>query len=85
MSHLHEVTVRRIGDGWNIRVFYLGKLTCEYRCYSKLDIGYTCRQALRDCDKFYTGGDKFTSSVRKRMWNKEKYPQLPVKPIRKIY
>lgn len=81
---MHTIKVTKIGDGWNIRAFYNGKLVVEYRCYAREDIGFACRQAMRDCDKYYTGGDEHTSAVRKRMYDKEKYAQNPIKPIRKV-
>ena len=47
----HEVTVRRIGDGWNVRVFLDGELNQEARCPRREDIGYTARSLLRWEDK----------------------------------
>lgn len=70
----HNVEVMRNGESWIISMAYNSKVVCKYKAESKKQIGYTCRLALRDCDKFYTGGDSYTAAVRKRMWDKEKYP-----------
>lgn len=71
MQHLllgnveHEVTVRKIGDGYNVRVFVNGKLNQEARCNNKSDIGYTCRSLLRWEDK--CGNiSQYASSARER-------------------
>lgn len=47
----HEVTVRRISAGWNVRVFVNGELNQEARCHRREDIGYTARSLLRWEDK----------------------------------
>ena len=47
----HEVTVRKISAGWNIRVFLNGELNQEARCHRREDIGYTARSLLRWEDK----------------------------------
>ena len=47
----HEVTVRRIGNGYNVRVFVNGELNQEARCNTKADISYTARSLLRWEDK----------------------------------
>lgn len=81
----HNVKVTRNGDSWLISVVYNGKVVCMYEAESKKQIGYACRLALRDCDKFYTGGDSYTAAVRKRMWDREKYPdQYLYHTIKKI-
>ena len=43
----HEVTVRNINGVYHCRVFTNGVLNQEARCFSKSDIGYTCRSLLR--------------------------------------
>lgn len=61
----HEVTVRRIGGGWNIRVFVNGELNQEARCHRREDIGYTARSLLRWEDK--CGNiSQFAISARRR-------------------
>lgn len=47
----HRVEVRRIGNGYNVRVFVNDELNQEARCTSKADIGYTARSLLRWEDK----------------------------------
>lgn len=62
----HEVVVRRIGNGYNIRVFTNGELNQEARCMDKRDIGYTCRNLLRWEDK--CGNiSQFASAARERL------------------
>lgn len=48
---VHSVTVRRIGNGYNVRVFVDGVLNQEARCINKEDIGFTARSLLRWEDK----------------------------------
>ena len=81
----HTIKVTRIGDGWNIRAYFGDRVVDEYRCYCREDIGWCARQLLRNCDKYYTGGDLFTSSVRKRMWDVEKYSQQPVGVVKNVH
>ena len=65
----HEVTVRNINGNYHCRVFTNGELNQEAVCYSKSDIGYTCRNLLRWEDK--CGNiSKFASAARERL-NKE--------------
>ena len=47
----HEVTVKNINGKYHCRVFTNGELNQEAVCYSKLNIGYTCRNRLRWEDK----------------------------------
>lgn len=47
----HRVEVRRIGNGYNVRVFTNDELNQEARCNYKCDIGYTARSLLRWEDK----------------------------------
>ena len=47
----HAVTVRRIKDGWNCRVFTDGTLNQEVRVFRRDDIGPACRAMLRAEDK----------------------------------
>ena len=61
----HEVQVRKIGDGYNVRIYTNGELNQEARCQSKADIGYTARSLLRWEDK--CGNiSKFAHSARER-------------------
>lgn len=53
----------------------------EAACDDRMDIGYICRHMIRWYDKC-SGGNKFTSAVRHRMWNHDKYPQ---ESIGKVY
>lgn len=62
----HEVQVRRIGNGYNVRVFTNGELNQEARCQSKADISFTSRSLLRWEDK--CGNiSKFASAARDRL------------------
>lgn len=70
----HEIRVRRIGKGWNVRLFTNGELNQEIRVYRKLDIGTAARTMLRLEDKC-GNWSKFAMAARKRMWDQEKYPQ----------
>ena len=65
----HEVTVRNINGNYHCRVLVNGELNQEAVCYSKSDIGYTCRKMLRWEDN---GGNisEFASAARERL-NKE--------------
>lgn len=47
----HEVTVRRIGSGWNVRVLIDGVVNQEMRVFNRLDIGTAAREMLRWEDK----------------------------------
>ncbi len=47
----HEVTVRRIGSGWNCRVLVNGAVNQEMRVKDRRDIGAACREMLRWEDK----------------------------------
>ena len=61
----HEVTVRHINGGWNVRVFVNGELNQEGRCYSRHHISATARDLLRWEDK--SGNiSKFASAARHR-------------------
>ena len=65
----HEVQVRRIGNGYNVRVFTNGELNQEARCINKSDISYTARSLLRWEDK--CGNiSKFASAARQRLFDK---------------
>ena len=65
----HEVTVRNINGNYHCRVLLNGVVNQEAVCYSKRDIGYTCRSLLRWEDK--CGNiSKFANAARKRL-NKE--------------
>ncbi len=62
----HEVEVRKIGDGYNVRVFVNGELNQESRCKTKADISYTARSMLRWEDK--CGNiSKFAMAARERL------------------
>lgn len=61
----HEVTVRRIGSGWNVRVFTDGKLSQEMRVFNKCDIGWAARYMLRWEDKCGNISE-WSKSARKR-------------------
>jgi hypothetical protein len=47
----HEITVRRIGKGWNVRVFANGAINQEIRVYKKEHIRYAVADLLRWEDK----------------------------------
>ena len=47
----HEVTVRRIGNGWNVRVLTNGEVNQELRVFSRMDIRFAARDMLRMEDK----------------------------------
>ncbi len=47
----HTVTSRKIGTGWNIRVFLNGILNQEMRVYARNLIGAAARDMLRWEDK----------------------------------
>ena len=68
----HQVKVRRIGKGWNVRVFTNGILNQELRVYNSQDIGVAAREMLRWEDKV-GNWSKHAIEVRKRMWNIDKY------------
>lgn len=62
----HDITVRKIGNGYNCRVFLNGVLNQEARCSDKNDISRTCRDLLRWEEK--CGNlSKFASSARARI------------------
>jgi len=48
---IHEVRVRRIGIGYNIRVFINGEINQECRVYERRDISSEIYQMLRMEDK----------------------------------
>ena len=61
----HEVQVRKIGNGYNVRIYVNGELNQEARCQSKSDISYTARDLLRWEDK--CGNiSAFASAARER-------------------
>lgn len=66
----HEVTVTRIGDGWNIRVFTNGVLNQESRVYDRQYIGTEARELLRWEDKM-GNISKYAHSARNRVGAKE--------------
>jgi MOSC domain-containing protein YiiM len=47
----HDITVRRIGSGWNCRVLTNGQVNQEMRVDARADIGAACREMLRWEDK----------------------------------
>jgi len=62
----HEITVCNINGAYHCRVFTNGILNQEAKCFSKRDIGYTCRSLLRWEDK--CGNiSQFASAARKRL------------------
>ena len=62
----HEVAVRKIGNGYNVRVFVNGELNQEARCQDRSEISYTARSLLRWEDK--CGNiSKFASAARERL------------------
>ena len=62
----HEVTVRNINGVYHCRVFTNGILNQEAKCFSKRDIGYTCRSLLRWEDK--CGNiSQFAGAARQRL------------------
>ena len=83
METLYSTKVTRIKQQYHCRVFYNGEFVVEGIAKERIDIGPTFRDLFRTLDKL--GGDKFTSSVRKRkfeegnvslgvkhLWNTEK-------------
>ena len=61
----HEVTVRRIGSGWNVRVLIDGVVNQEMRVFNRQDIGTAARDMLRWEDK--VGNiSKYADSSRNR-------------------
>jgi hypothetical protein len=66
----HEVTSRRIGDGWNVRVLLNGQVNQETRVYCRSEIGKAAREMLRWEDK--CGNiSAFAHSARHRIGLKE--------------
>lgn len=65
----HTVKVTRIGKAWHIRVFLNGEINQEAKCFSRLDIGYTCRSMLRMEDKCGNISD-LADSARDRLKRK---------------
>ena len=61
----HTVKVTKINRNYHCRVFVNGELNQEAICYSKLDIGFTCRSLLRWEDKC-GNVSKYAASARKR-------------------
>jgi hypothetical protein len=62
----HEVSVRNINGNYHCRVLVNGEVNQEAVCYSKRDIGNTCRNLLRWEDK--CGNiSKFASAARERL------------------
>ena len=61
-----EVTVKNINGKYHCRVFTKGELNQEAVCYSKLNIGYTCRSLLRWEDKCGNFSE-FAGAARKRL------------------
>lgn len=47
----HSITVRKIGKGWNVRVFANGNLNQEIRVYQKEHIRHAVAELLRWEDK----------------------------------
>jgi hypothetical protein len=47
----HTVTVRRIGNGWNVRVLLNGEVNQERRVYYPSEIGREAAEMLRMEDK----------------------------------
>jgi hypothetical protein len=64
----HEVTVRNINGNYHCRVLVNGELNQEAVCYTKRDIGYTCRNLLRWEDKCGNISE-FASASRRRLNN----------------
>ena len=48
---LHEVTVRHINGGWNVRVFLNGAVNQETRVFGRTEISKAAREMLRMEDK----------------------------------
>jgi hypothetical protein len=61
----HTVTSRRIGNGWNVRVFLNGVLNQEVRVYAQNLIGAAARDLLRWEDKCGNISD-YASKARHR-------------------
>lgn len=47
----HEVTVTKIGNGWNCRVFVNGAVNQEVRVFKREHVSPTCADMLRTEDK----------------------------------
>ena len=47
----HEVTVSKIGEGWNCRVFVNGDVNQEVRVFKQTHIAPACAEMLRMEDK----------------------------------
>lgn len=62
----HDVEVRRIGDGYNIRVYVNGELNQEARVPNKSMISFAARSLLRWEDKCGNISD-FASAARARL------------------
>ena len=62
----HEVSVRNINGKYHCRVFTNGELNQEAVCYSKRNIGYTCRNLLRWEDKCGNFSE-FAGAARERL------------------
>lgn len=58
----HQVTVRKIGKGWNIRVFTNGNLNQELRVYKKEHIRHAVAEILRWEDKCGNWSNMATAS-----------------------
>ena len=66
----HSVTVRRIGKGWNVRVFVNGILNQESRVYSREHIRLAIAEMLRWEDKSSNFSDMAIAS-RARNFQRE--------------
>ena len=82
MNSIYSIKVTKIKDRWHCRLLINGFPFHELACELRADVGLACRYLMRDMDKFY-GGDRLTSIVRHRMWNRGKYPRQGY--IGKIY
>lgn len=68
----HEVSVRNINGNYHCRILLNGELNQEAVCYSKRDIGYTCRSLLRWEDK--CGNiSQFANAARNRLNERSDY------------
>ena len=67
----HEVTVSKIGSGWNCRVFVNGEVNQEVRVFKKEHIAPTCADMLRTEDKC-GNSSAYASAARERLNEKAK-------------
>jgi len=65
INDVYEIKVTKIKNRYFARLFKFGAVISEMSCEYRIDIGYICRQMMRDEDKM--GGNMVTSASRKRL------------------